>query len=79
MLTIEKFYKNFKSLQSDIYIYFSYEPTIKEIINEIKKNGNGLYLLRCEKEYSYLAFANGQWEEFLNKKNAIKFLKYWEK
>ncbi len=76
MLIIEKFYNNFKALQSDIYIYFNYEPTIKEIYKEVSKNGNGLYLLRCEKEYSYLAFANGHYQEFLNKKNAIKFLKY---
>lgn len=76
MITIEKFNNKFKSLENNVFISFNYEPEDKEIIEEVTRYGNGLYILKTKEEYSYIAFYNGHWGEFSNKQNAIKLLKY---
>lgn len=75
MITIEKFNNKFKSLENNVFICFKYEADDKELIKEISNYGNGLYILKNETEYSYIAFYNGHWGEFSNKQNAIKLLK----
>ena len=79
MITIEKFDNKFKSLEENVFIYFNYEPEDKEIIKEVTKHGNGLYILKTKEEYNYIAYYNSHWGEFSDKKNAIKILKYWKK
>ena len=78
MVTIEKFNDKFKSLENNVFICFNYEPEDKEIIEEVTRYGNGLYILKTKEDYSYIAFYNSHWGEFSNKKNAIKILKYWK-
>lgn len=79
MVTIEKFNNKFKSLVNDVFICFNYEPEDKEIIEEVTKHGNGLYILKTKEDYSYIAFYNSHWGEFSDKISAIKMLKYLKK